>query len=357
MKSKVSKLIIVAVITGLIAVLGGCGDNGNAANSNEKRVIVDQLGKSVEIPAEIQRIVTLPIPMPSILYAVDGSGDRIVGMHPKSKIAVKSSMLAVMAPELMEDSVDFVKEGFTVNIEELMKLQPDVVFQWAHQPEEIEKIENAGIPVIAVKYGTQEDLEGWINIAGQLLDKEERAAELINYHHQILAEIESKAKDVSEEEKPDVFYLANTELGTAGTGTYNDFWMNLSGGINVASKISGWGKPGNMEQVLQWNPDIIYIGNFCELQPEDILQNRVRGQDWSQVNAVKNGRVYKVPLAGYRWDPPSVESPLMWKWLAQQHHPEMFNYSMLEELKNFYKKVYDYELSDQKAKEILNIES
>jgi iron complex transport system substrate-binding protein len=31
--------------------------------------------------------------------------------------------------------------------------------------------------------------------------------------------------------------------------------------------------------------------------------------------------VYKVPLGGYRWDPPGQESPLMWRWLSHIAFP------------------------------------
>lgn len=60
-----------------------------------------------------------------------------------------------------------------------------------------------------------------------------------------------------------------------------------------------------MEQIYAWNPDIIFITNFTETQPADLLENKVDGQDWSQVKAVQEGKVYKIPLGIYRWFPPS----------------------------------------------------
>lgn len=345
--------LLIAMLTALV----GCEDK-NTETKIAKRTIVDQRGQTITVPEadQIKKIVTLPIPMPSIIYAVDGSGDRIVGMHPKSQTAAADSMLAKLAPELLEDSTAFVQEGFTVNIEELLKLDPDVVFQWNHQPEEIKKMEEAGLTVIGIDYGSQENLEGWIKLVGELLGKEHRAEELLQYQHKTLDYIKSKLADLPEEQRARVFYLAGENLSSCGQGTYNQFWMESTGAKNVAEETSGWGKAVNMEQILAWNPEIIYIGNFCDLQPEDILENRMSGQDWSQVEAVKQGRVYKIPLAGYRWDPPCVESPLMFKWLAQIQHPEIFNdYSMKDELKDFYTEIYDYELSDEKAAEILNL--
>jgi iron complex transport system substrate-binding protein len=142
---------------------------------SEYITIIDQTDKAVQVPRDVQRIVTLPVPFPAVFYAVAGSGEKIVGMHPTSMSAVESSILGVMAPELLEANTSFVKTGFEVNIEELIKLEPDVVFQWASQPKEIEKMEAVGIPVIALNYGGQEELDGWFKILGQLLGREDQA--------------------------------------------------------------------------------------------------------------------------------------------------------------------------------------
>ncbi|MCL6447068.1 MAG: ABC transporter substrate-binding protein [Armatimonadetes bacterium] len=345
-------LPIMILILYLAGMLAGCRFETKPAA--QTRTIVDQLGRTVEIPARVDRIVVLPMPLPSIIYALDGGGEKVVGMHPTARAAVEKSLLGTLALELKDIPTSFVKQEFTVNLEELLKLQPDVVFQWDHQKEEIEKIEKAGIPVIAIRYGTQEDLEGWLEIIGDVLGKQERAAQIIAYHHRTIEYIKAKTAGISPEKRPRVLYLYNEQLRTAGKGTYNHFWIETTGARNVAESISGWGN-ANMEQILAWNPEIIYISNFCELQPEDLYGNKLKGQDWSQISAVKNKRVYKIPLAGYRWDPPSVESPLMLKWLAKLHHPDLFvEYSVAKELKDFYASFYGYDLSLEKAFQIVH---
>ncbi|MEO6606505.1 MAG: hypothetical protein ABIN55_12985, partial [Aeromicrobium sp.] len=52
--------------------------------------------------------------------------------------------------------------------------------------------------------------------------------------------------------------------------------------------------------------------------PDDVYGDK----RWKDVSAVTSKRVYKVPLGGYRWDPPSHESPLMWRWLSQIAYPD-----------------------------------
>jgi iron complex transport system substrate-binding protein len=317
--------------------------------------VVDQLGREVLVPKEPSRVVMLPIPFHAVFYAVAESGESIVGMHPTSMIHLENSILSVMAPEMMTASTDFVTSGFEVNIEELLKLEPDVVFQWAWMDDEIEKMERVGIPVIAVEYGTQQDLAGWIEIIGQVMGKEDRAAEILAYHNETIGMISERTVEIPVEDRPKSICLYNVkELQLTGTDTYNQWWTETAGGVNPAEVESGFYNV-DMEQILDWDPDVIFITNFCETRPEDLLENKIEGQDWSQVNAVKNGRVYKIPMGEYRWAPPSVESHLMLKWLAQIQQPDLFaDYEMEEEIIEFYSTFYGYQLSDMEVYKILN---
>jgi len=358
MKSRRAKVVCIALVLVLILIAGWwVGENLAPMPEEEPKTItiIDMRNKTVAIPTPVNRIVTVPLPHPAIFYAVGGSGKQIVGMNPQSMSAVQESILGVMAPELLNASTSFVTTGFEVNIEELVKLKPDVVIQWARTAAEIkdcEKIEAVGIPVIGIKYGTQKELDSIITIMGQLLGAEDKASELIAYHHAVIDEVSAITKDIPVEKKPKVLYIYS-DLRVAGNDLYNDFWIETTGGINVADSLNGW-VTVNMEQVLAWNPDIVYIGNFNNLQPEDFLENKISGQDWSQVEAVKKGQVYKVPLGAYRWDPPNAESPLMFKWLAEKQHPDLFNYDIRQEIRDFFSRFYGYAVSDEEIEKILN---
>ena len=322
-----------------------------------KLTIVDQIERTVTISRPTDRIITLPIPLASMVYSIDGKGDRIVGMHPVSMKAIEEGILGEMCPELKQASTDFVTTGFDVNVEEVLKLEPDVVFQWGFKGEDIYKpMEEAGIAVICLNYGAQEDLDTWLAILGTVLRKNEKALGLTETQHEVIQEIADETSSISKANRPKVFYLPYGEqLKTTGTGTYNQFWIDTTGGINVAEELEGW-KYVNMEQIYRWNPDIIYLGNFADNWPDELLENKIPGQDWSEIEAVKNEKVYKVPLGGYRWDPPNQESHLMLKWLVEVHHPELFDYDIREEIRDFYSEFYEYEVSEEQVSQILHCE-
>lgn len=320
--------------------------------SEDKIVIEDQLGKTIELDGIPQRVATTIMPFPYIFYAVVGNNDNLVGCNPSSMIAYENSALKYMYPELKNADTSFVDTSFVVNVEELLKLNPDVVFQWNYMDDEIAKMEEAGIKVVALQYGTLDDLETWIRIIGKMFQKEDRAEELITYFNENVDEVTEKISTLSEDDYSNILILSDN-LKVTGTGFAN-YWVEKSGAINPAKDLSGEALNINMEQVYEWNPSIIYIGNFTELQPSDLTDNKLEGQDWSVVDAVQNKQVYKIPIGGYRWDPPGIETPLMVKWLAKIQHPELFeDMDMYEEVSKFYKDVYNFELTDEMLDGIL----
>lgn len=320
--------------------------------SEDKIVIEDQLGKTIELDGIPQRVATTIMPFPYIFYAVVGNNDNLVGCNPSSMIAYENSALKYMYPELKNADTSFVDTSFVVNVEELLKLNPDVVFQWNYMDDEIAKMEEAGIKVVALQYGTLDDLETWIRIIGKMFQKEDRAEELITYFNENVDEVTEKISTLSEDDYSNILILSDN-LKVTGTGFAN-YWVEKSGAINPAKDLSGEALNVNMEQIYEWNPSIIYIGNFTELQPSDLTDNKLEGQDWSVVDAVQNKQVYKIPIGGYRWDPPGIETPLMVKWLAKIQHPELFeDMDMYEELSKFYKDVYNFELTDEMLDGIL----
>ena len=92
------------------------------------RIVVDHTGKEIELPAEIDRIVISSIlPLPSVYCLFEGSAEKLVGMHPSSMAAAENSILPKVMPDILEVNTDFL-QGDEINVEELMNLDPDVVF-------------------------------------------------------------------------------------------------------------------------------------------------------------------------------------------------------------------------------------
>lgn len=325
---------------------------GASSDASGKITVVDQLGKTIEFDKVPERVAVTIMPFPAIFFTVMGDTDKIVGCNPASITAYNDSTLATLYPSLANAATEWCGTDFSVNIEELLKLKPDVVFQWTSQPKEIEKMEAAGIKVIALQYGTIDGFRTWINLLGGLFGKQDRAKFLLDYFDTQVAQVTDKIATLSKDDYPTIIQLSD-DMKVSGKG-FMSFWVDNSGAVNPAADLSGDALQIDMEQVYEWNPDIIYIGNFTKLQPSDLLEGKLEGENWSPVQAVIDGQVYKIPIGGYRWDPPSMETPLVVKWMAKIQHPDLFaDMDMEEELRTFYHDVYDFELTDEMVEEVL----
>ena len=92
--------------------------------------------------------------------------------------------------------------------------------------------------------------------------------------------------------------------------------------------------------------------SFANSRIYDVYNNALL----ADVSAVKNRRVYKMPLGGYRWDPPNQESPLTWLWLSMILHPDKFQWDMNGRIKSNYQFMYGQEVSADDVRNILRFD-
>ncbi len=373
------KLGTAVLATGMVFSVVGCGTAASSAeqqpsveagtNAGEEvatnegtRTIIDQVGNEVVLPEKIERVVITSLwPLPSVYTLFQGSAEGLVGMHPAAKAAAEGAMLGKVA-DLSGVETSFIQDG-QINAEELMKLDPDVVFYLGTNTEEYEILKKAGIPAVGFIANPTGDgnaieaVSSWMEQLGVIFQKEDRAEEIKEMGYQVLEEVQAKVEDITEEEKERVLILyrySDEELTVAGDGHFGDFWIEATGGINAADEIKGTAAV-NMEQIYTWNPDKIFITNFSSRMPEDLMDNTIDNADWGSVKAVQDGEVYKIPLGMYRWYPPSSDTPLMLEWFAKQMYPEKFeDVDMNTEVKEYYSEFYGIELTDEDVTTIFN---
>ena len=355
------KIMIGLCVAGmaLSAAFMGCSRKTETGKASEYIEVVDQNNMTARVPAEVRRAVMTALPLPSV-YALTGAPiEYIVGMHPGSSSAIENSVMAAMYPSLLGIKSNFI-EGQDINVEELIKLSPDVVMYWAEYTNQYNVMKTANIPAVGVKTQGGGDaittLETWLNIMGQIFSTQGNAQKVIEYGRQIQKEIAAKTGSLTDQEKPKTIMLyghSAEAISVGSTGEYGGFWVESTGGFNPARDIKG-NPTVNMEQIYAWNPDIIVITTFSQTMPQDLYNNTIPGQDWSHVKAVRERKVYKEPLGVYRWYPPSGDAPLMVKWMAQIQHPDLFTYDMKEEVKKYYQEFYNYTLTDAQAEGILS---
>ena len=341
------------------------------AKKSDTHIVVDHGGNEVEVPNKIERIVVSDIfPIPAVLSVFFNSADKIVGIALTSASAAKNSLLSQMYPEILNAKSDFMN-GNTINVEELSKLNPDVVFYSENNNEQKEVLTNAGFCAIGISangwhYDCIETLNQWLKTLTEvfkyddnikvLSDRSEKAQKKSN---EIYSMIKERVKDLTPEQKKRVFFLFqynDSTMLTSGKNFFGQWWADAVGCINVAEELEKDNSVAtNIEQVYAWNPDMIFMTNFNIYLPKDLYENTVGNYNWSEVKAVKDKEVYKMPLGMYRTYTPGIDTPITLLWFAKTAYPDMFNdIDLMKETREYYKDIFSVDLTDEQIKSIFN---
>ena len=367
--------ILCMLLTGIMVLsAAGCGTketqvqetitetSENETKKEGTHVIVDHAGYEVEVPYEIDRIAVGGIlPLPSVLAVFFDSADKIVGMAPNSMSAAENGLLGELYPEILNAETGYIN-GSDVNLEELMKLDPDVVFYNASQKEQGDQLRNAGFAAVAIsvnkwEYNSIETLNECIKLLSEIFPDNEKSELVANYSKEIYDMVQGRVAEIPEEERERVFFLykyTDTSMETSGANFFGQFWADAAGAVNVAEELTTDNQvAANMEQIYTWNPSTIFITNFTEAQPEDLYTNAIGNYDWSAIDAVQNEKVFKMPLGMYRSYTPGVDTPVTLLWFAKTTYPELFeDIDMVQETKDYYMDVFGVELTDEQAASI-----
>lgn len=361
---KLFKLFLSLTMTALLVSCSSPKTSTSASASATAQpstvTITDHADREVEVPTNPKRVAVLGIyPLPSMLTVYLDSCDSIVAMEPGSMNAAKNGILSQLYPDITNITTD-IMDGDDVNIESLLALKPDVVFYNASDTQDLEKLENAGLTAAAFsatkwKFNCTETFNEWMNLLDQIYPEHAgNREELIKkYSTDTYNKIQDTVKNVEEKQKVlFLFQYDENAMITSSSKFFGQWWCDAVGAVNVAQDIPAEKTNAviTMEQVYEWDPDVIVITNFTQAKPDDLYNNAIGSDDWSNVSAVKNKRVYKMPLGTYRTYTPSVDSPMTLEWLAQAVYPELFkDMDVKADVKEYYQNLFGVTLTDEQV--------
>ena len=377
-------LSLLLVFTLFAGILGGCGKkdatekNAEAKNvSTEEKVatkdeagshiVTDHAGHEVEVPNKIEKIVIDQVPILSTYMAYnEGKAPYIVGYAGSLKQVISGTVLKDMAPELL-DATNTVQGQSDLNVEEIMKLKPDVIFYNAKNQDRYEKLSKTGVPCIGfVTMGADTPADPinrygeWLKLLEDVFGEKGKMDDFLKAGDEIVKDVEERIAKVPEEKRPSGMILWKYQEGTpivAGKGTFGDFWLKRLKVKNVAEEAKGYAKV-NVEQIYSWDPDVFYLDGpgLLNIKTEDVYNNSVEGFDFSNLKSVKDKRVYNSKLGMWNWLTPNPDAPLVLAWLASETYPDAFkDYDLKKVIKDYYQKWYNYELSDEQIEDMFNI--
>ena len=318
--------------------------------STDRRKIIDLAGNEVEIPAaaDIKRVVIIAPPVMSFVVETIPNTEMIVGINSRSFTTSNTQVVEKVFPNWQAVDTSFIDASFTVSKEALLKLDPDIIFYYGNMQKQ--GLGEVAIPSIDFRVASNDPQEvsiAWDNLLREIFELSPSGGQQAAWDrtNEKLKELLSNRT----EEKTALCVFSNlagtvTVCGTDAFDAYAQSFFEMAGIKNAAVGIEGTAEV-SMEQIYEWNPNMIIV--FQDAPAKAIMDNSIEGQDWSILDAWKNGAIYDVPRTTFSWIVPSADAALTPLWLVSKAYPELFGeQEMRAEIAEYYQNNYGITLSE-----------
>ncbi len=299
---------------------------GDPSAQAETITYTDKLGRVVRVTAPVRRAVCLQFY--ELLPALN-CWDQVCGV---SRWAYKNDLILATRSEIAK-TIPAVGPGTEVNMEALLKLKPDLVITWTFKPEQVQFMERQGLTVIAVYPESLSELYAVMDLFSRVFGKERRMQEIKAQMDICLSVIRTHTTRIPPAKRYRALWLESRPTSVAGSLGVTQDVLSMIGATNAAGAIHERSRDVTLEQIIAYNPDVIFIWGNASYSATDILTN----PQWSSIKAVKTGRVYKAPEWS-TWSPRLAPVAL---WMAARTYPEYYKDVNLEKMiDDFYRQTY-----------------
>lgn len=341
----------------LFGLLAGCGTpaatqtpeaspSPAASAQAETKTFTDSAGRSVEVPAVI---------------------DRIAPSGPLAQIVLFSlapEKFVCLSTEWSEEASEYLDTSYlqlpvvgqlyggkgTLNLEGLAAAEPQIVIDIGEAKEGIAADldalqEQLGIPVVFVE-ATTAGMSDAYRMLGELLQLPDEAETLAGYCDEIYGKTVAAMEKIGDNKVKLLYCLGDEGTNVIAKGSYHAEVIDLLGdNVAVLDNPSGKGTGNEVdfEQLYQWEPEVILFA------PDSAYE--LAGQDtrWQELSAIADGNYYEVPFGPYNWMgfPPSVNRYMGMIWLSELLYPDQFDYNLYDEAARYYELFYHCTLTQQ----------
>lgn len=296
--------------------------NTGSTTTVEKRVVVDDAKRSVEIPVRPQRIVALNSSNIEMIYALGGT---VVGR----------SNTSGLPKEIMDKigNIPVVGDTPSPNLEKIIATKPDLVLgvNMAFHQSLVPALEQAGIPILLLSLNNYQDILDKVKFFGELTNQGQKALDITKEIEERVAHVQAKVAGQPAPRilivwgSPESFHMALSNTFVGGLG-------KMLGAQNIADSASSKDKsvtngmpgyvPVNLEYVVQANPDMIFLVTMASAEKvsSKFRQEFVEQPAWKSVKAVTNGQVFQLDYGLFAVNP-TVRVPQSVEQLGKLLYP------------------------------------
>ena len=351
MKNNVKRLPVLILALAMSLSLFACGQKQDGKQDGKRddvqadttRVFTDSCGREVTVPADVQKVAVSGPLAQMVVFAI--APDKMVGVaNAWDETAQAYFDEKYLSLPLLGQLYGGKGE---LNLETLLAAAPDVVIDVGEPKgslaEDMDALqEQTGIPFVHIDayLATMDETYAML---GDLLAMPNEAQGLADYCRAMYDRVKAIADSV---DKANILYITGDEgLNVIAQGSYHAEVIDmLANNLAVVDEPSskGTGNEVDMEQILNWNPDVILFA------PDSIYDTVADNENWQTITAIKEGNYYEVPFGPYNWMgfPPSVQRLLGMQWMAAVLYPDAADYDLYEAASAYFELFYHCELTE-----------
>jgi len=274
--------------------------------------VTDLTNRTVTVPASPQRIIGVGAGDVRMLVYLESS-DKIVGVDKMEKGPTNTTALgmgfpsgtdrpySIAHPELGEKP--YIGTNSVDDPELIIAQKPNVIFAtWRTGQQANALQEKTNIPVVALVSGdlgkNKPQFYQSLRTMGKILGKDERAESVISYIDNTMSDLNRRTKDLPKNQSKKVYIGGVSFNGAHGLLSTEPTYPSLKmvNGNNVASAAGTGGQVMiDKEQLLAWDPDVIFIDESSYA----LVANDLKDPVYKSLKAVKNNQIYG--LMPYNW--------------------------------------------------------
>ena len=271
------------------------------------RELTDEVGRKIQIPQEVDRVVSLAPNLTEIVFAL-GDGNHLAG---------DTDFCDYPAEALQKPHVG---GPVNPNLEVVVSLMPDLVLatKSINRRETVNALDHIGLPVYVTDPHSVEEMVASVEHLGIALGTEKSAAILAEDLRGRLSDLDRRLAGAAPRR---VFFVVWTDpLISVGRDTFIADALRRAGGRSVVDTKAEWPHI-SLEEIVRLQPEVlVFASAHAGSTQRDIDELRMR-PGWKNLDAMQHDNIVVVSDAINRPAPRMVDAI---ERLARALHPEAF---------------------------------
>lgn len=286
MNFKISILVVTILII-MASLFAGCYNSPEEKSNDNPIIIEDDMGDKVEIPENIENIISLAPSITEILFSLE-QGDKIVGRDSGSNYPSEA------------ENIEIVSTYEGIDIEKIISKEPDIIFMdktLDFSEINYNKMLEYDLVVFRVYPQSLQDVIDNIILLGQVTKTELKAQELVDSLDSRVGTVQTRSDTLTDSIKPKVLYViyydGSTSPWVGTTSTFSGDLIEIAGGYPAVEDYQGKSIQITVERFIELDPDII-LTSQDNTWPTPSRESILNDEKFNDLKAVKNEQVIDV---------------------------------------------------------------